>query len=119
MGDDKELVIAYTDSTSDKYEKIGYANFKLSGKDHKLLLLKNEGLVSVLFKDETNGKETYGGGRYMDYPVEKIKNNTIILDFNEAYSPYCAYQPNYACPVPPKENTLHIPIWAGEQMEMH
>ena len=117
MKDDKELIIRYTDSTSEKYERYGYANFSINGQAQKLLLLKNEGLISVLFKDETSGKETYGGGRYIDYPVSAIKNNTMILDFNNAYNPYCAYQPSYACPVPPPENTLSIPIWAGEQTE--
>ena len=115
--DDKELVIRYTDSTSTTYERYGYAHFEINGKAQKLLLLKNEGTISVLFKDETSGKETYGGGRYLDYPASEVKNNTLILDFNNAYNPYCAYQPTYACPVPPAENTLPIPIWAGEQTE--
>ncbi|MCE7041559.1 DUF1684 domain-containing protein [Dyadobacter sp. CY312] len=117
MKDDKEMIVTYTDSTSEKYERYGYANFKINGQDQKLLLLRNESVISILFRDETSGKETYGGGRYLDYPVSEIKNNTITLDFNNAYSPYCAYQPDYACPVPPAENTLHIPIWAGEQTE--
>jgi uncharacterized protein (DUF1684 family) len=117
MQDDKELIIPYTDSTSEKYERYGYAHFQINGQDHKLLLLKNEGVISVLFRDETSGKETYGGGRYLDYPVSEVKNNTLILDFNNAYSPYCAYQPEFACPVPPAENTLQIPLWAGEQTE--
>ncbi len=73
--------------------------------------------ISVLFRDETSGKETYGGGRYLDYPISELKNNTLILDFNEAYNPYCAYQEDYACPVPPKENTLPLSIFAGEQYE--
>ena len=115
--DDKELVIRYTDSTSTTYERYGYAHFEINGNAQKLLLLKNEGTISVLFKDETSGKETYGGGRYLDYPASEVKNNTLILDFNNAYNPYCAYQPTYACPVPPAENTWPIPIWAGEQTE--
>jgi uncharacterized protein (DUF1684 family) len=117
MKDDKEMIIAYTDSTSETYERYGYANFTINGQDLKLLLLKNESVISILFRDETNGMETYGGGRYLDYPVSEIKNNTLIIDFNNAYNPYCAYQPEYACPVPPAENSLKIPIWAGEQTE--
>lgn len=116
-GSDKTYTVAYTDSTSDDYERYGYANFTINGTDLKLLLLKNESVISVLFKDETNGKESYGGGRYMDYKMSDLKNNTIILDFNKAYNPYCAYQENFACPVPPKENTLPISIFAGEQYE--
>ncbi len=115
--EDKDLVIKYTDGTSTKYEKYGYAHFEINKKPQKLLLLKNENVISVLFQDETNAQETYGGGRYLDYPANEIKNNTIILDFNNAYNPYCAYQPNYACPVPPAENKLLISIFAGEQVE--
>ena len=117
--DDKEVVVNYTDGSSDKYEKYGYANFTLNGEAQKLLLLKNESVISVLFRDATSGKETYGGGRYLDYPVSEIKKNTVVLDFNKAYSPYCAYQESYACPVPPAENTLKIPVKAGEVVENH
>ncbi|NIJ54930.1 DUF1684 domain-containing protein [Dyadobacter arcticus] len=117
MKDDKEVVIKYTDSTSEKYEKYGYANFTIGGEAQKLLLLKNENVISVLFKDVTSGKETYGGGRYLDYPISEIKNNTILLDFNKAYNPYCVYQPTYACPVPPEENVLTVAVQAGELTE--
>ena len=115
--DDKEVIVKYTDGTSEKYEKYGYAHFKIGDQALKLLLLKNESVISVLFKDATNGTQTYGGGRYLDYPVSEIKNNVIILDFNKAYNPYCVYQETYACPVPPAENTLSVAVPAGEQME--
>ncbi|CAG5072054.1 hypothetical protein DYBT9623_03992 [Dyadobacter sp. CECT 9623] len=117
MNDDKEMIVKYTDGTSEKYEKYGYANFTIMGEAQKLLLLKNEGVISVLFQDATSGKQTYGGGRYIDYPVADIKNNMLILDFNKAYNPYCVYQESYACPVPPAENKLTIPIEAGELIE--
>ena len=115
--EDKELLIKYTDGTTTKYERYGYAHFEINKKPQKLLLLKHENVISVLFRDETSGQETYGGGRYLDYNANEIKNNTMILDFNKAYNPYCAYQPSYACPVPPAENKLLIPIFAGEQIE--
>ncbi len=117
MQDDKEVIVKYTDGTTEKYEKYGYANFSVEGQAQKLLLLKNEGTISVLFRDATSGKQTYGGGRYLDYPADQIKNNTIVLDFNKAYNPYCAYQESYACPVPPAENTLTVAIAAGEVTE--
>jgi uncharacterized protein (DUF1684 family) len=116
-GDDKELVVKYTDGTSDKYERYGYAHFEINKTPQKLLVLKHDNVISILFRDETSGQESYGGGRYLDYKLSDIKNNTLVLDFNKAYSPYCAYQASYACPVPPAENTLQIPIFAGEQME--
>jgi uncharacterized protein (DUF1684 family) len=74
-------------------------------------------VISVLFRDATSGKQTYGGGRYLDYPLSEIKNNVIVLDFNKAYNPYCVYQATYACPVPPAENTLTASIQAGELTE--
>ncbi|KAA0988946.1 DUF1684 domain-containing protein [Dyadobacter aurulentus] len=117
MNDDKEMIVKYTDGTEEKYEKYGYANFKIMGEDQKLLLLKNEGVISVLFRDATSGKQTYGGGRYIDYPAADIKNNMLVLDFNKAYNPYCVYQESYACPVPPAENKLTVPIEAGELIE--
>ncbi|WP_192347263.1 DUF1684 domain-containing protein [Algoriphagus sp. Y33] len=63
------------------------------------------------FTDQTNGGETYGGGRYMGLTIPT--GDTIELDFNKAYNPYCAYASGYACPIPPKENDLEVPIRAG------
>lgn len=66
------------------------------------------------FTDKTNGFETYGGGRFMDVPFEE-GNETVMLDFNRAYSPFCAYNPDYVCPVPPKDNRLDIAVPVGEK----
>ena len=63
------------------------------------------------FTDLTNGDTTYGGGRYIDMRIPE--KNTIILDFNQSYNPYCAYGGNYSCPIPPAENNLDIAITAG------
>jgi len=63
------------------------------------------------FKDLTNGNKTYGGGRFIDLVIPKSK--TIVIDFNKAYNPYCAYSPKYSCPIVPKENYLTVPIKAG------
>jgi hypothetical protein len=57
---------------------------------------------------------TYGGGRYVDTSIPK--GSQIILDFNLAYNPYCAYSYRYSCPIPPEENTLSFPITAGEKV---
>lgn len=113
--EDKTVELPYTDGSTTTYERVGYANFTINGVAQKLLLLKNESVISVLFKDATSGKETYGGGRYLDYPVSKMKGDSLVLDFNTAYNPYCVYAPTYACPVPPAENTLSVAIRAGEQ----
>jgi len=68
------------------------------------------------FKDLTNYELTYGGGRYIDLVLSDIKNNKVLIDFNKAYNPYCAYADGYSCPIPPDENRLHIEILAGEKM---
>lgn len=117
-GEDKRLVISYTDGSETVYERFAYATFNLDQKSHKVLLLKHDDMVSLLFKDATNGKETYGGGRYIDFKIQEASGRTMIIDFNKAYNPYCAYVPDFACPLPPAENKLSISIRAGETNEV-
>ena len=69
----------------------------------------------VPFNDNTNNNETYGGGRYMDFRMGEIADGKLLVDFNKAYNPYCAYSGGYACPVPPAENKLNTNIKAGEK----
>jgi uncharacterized protein (DUF1684 family) len=71
----------------------------------------------IPFQDATSGHETYGAGRYLDVAIERDGNTaTVLLDFNLAYNPYCAYSPFYSCPVPPRENNLKAPITVGERV---
>jgi hypothetical protein len=67
----------------------------------------------VPFADATSGTETYGAGRYLE--LEHHHGDLYHVDFNLAYNPWCAYSPNYSCPIPPKENRLQVPIRAGEK----
>lgn len=69
----------------------------------------------IPFTDVTTGDETYGSGRYIDILTTDIKNNTVVIDFNKAYNPYCAYSSGFNCPIPPRENYLTIAIKAGEK----
>ena len=69
----------------------------------------------VPFTDGSNGRGTYGGGRYLDVPLPAPAARQIVLDFNRAYNPFCAYNPDYRCPVPPPENRLSVVISAGEK----
>lgn len=114
-GKDNEMKITYTDGTSSTYERMAYADFSLKGTPQKLLLLKNERTISVLFRDKTSGELTYGGGRYIDIPADEVNGNSLIIDFNRAYNPYCAYAPDFACPLPPQENTMDVAIESGEK----
>lgn len=83
-------------------------------------LLLNPGYRDYLFlpfTDSTTGNETYEGGRYIDLSTKDIRNGAVVLDFNKAYNPYCAYvSGQYNCPIPPKENALPVAIMAGEKV---
>ena len=79
-----------------------------------LLLRETEEFKDYLFlpfADLTNGEQTYGGGRYIDLSIPD--KDSIIINFNTAYNPYCAYNAKYSCPLVPKENHLDYSIEAG------
>lgn len=69
----------------------------------------------IPFKDVTTGKTTYASGRYLDFKAGDIKDGKLVIDFNKAYNPYCAFTDGYNCPIPPKENTLKLAVQAGEK----
>lgn len=103
-----------------KYIKYGTLNFKINGKDFKLAVYQSLELMVqekyknhlfLPFSDLTSGKQSYIGGRYID--LEIPKGNTIAIDFNQAYNPYCAYNYKYSCPLVPQENDLKVEIKAG------
>jgi len=108
------------------YRKYGEATFTLNGKECKvnvyqfMKLINDEKYKNDLFlpfKDLTNGKQTYGGGRFLDLVIPE--GDEIIIDFNKAYNPLCCYgNPRYSCPIPPAENHLEIKISAGEKKYM-
>lgn len=104
------------------YVKYGEAHFSIDGQDFKLNIYSNIELskkkeykdyLFLPFSDLTCGNESYIGGRYLD--LEIPQGNTIVIDFNRSYNPYCAYNPKYSCPIVPLENDLKIEIRAGVQ----
>ncbi|NAY93431.1 DUF1684 domain-containing protein [Muricauda sp. JGD-17] len=108
------------------YEIYGVATFELNNQKLKLNIYQSHSLrdteeykdyLFLPFTDLTNGDETYVGGRFID--LEIPKEDFIIIDFNKAYNPYCAYSPKYSCPIPPKENDLPIHIYAGIKLKPH
>jgi uncharacterized protein len=77
---------------------------------------KYKDYLALMFTDKTTGEETYEAGRYIDFEIGDIKNNRVVIDFNKAYNPYCAYvKGKYNCPIPPRENYLPVAIEAGEK----
>lgn len=102
------------------YVKYGEISFNLKDGSHTLSVyqdqdLKNEdGFEDYLFLpflDDTNGDETYGGGRYIDLRIPD--GDVITIDFNTAYNPYCAYNEAYSCPIVPRENYVDVEVRAG------
>jgi uncharacterized protein len=93
----------------------GYAVFTLAGKEYRLEALDEGGAkLSFIFRDLTSGKETYAASRFLDAPLPK--DGQVVLDFNEAYNPPCAYNPYTTCPLPTPKNRLRVRIAAGEMM---
>ncbi|WP_202910473.1 DUF1684 domain-containing protein [Hymenobacter sediminis] len=104
------------------YQKYGELHFTLEGKALRLNVYQSLDLkqkpgyqdyLFIPFTDRTNGHGSYGGGRYLDMRQGQIQNGYAVLDFNQAYNPFCAYSPLYSCPVPPPENRLPLAIQAG------
>jgi uncharacterized protein (DUF1684 family) len=102
------------------YKTYGTATFLLEGKKLKLHIYQNQDLIKkpeyknhlfIPFTDLTNSNGSYGGGRYID--LEIPEGNTMVVDFNKAYNPYCAYNGKYSCPIPPRENDLDVKIKVG------
>lgn len=91
----------------------GYVQFTLDGQLLRLDPVVEEDHLFFIFHDETSGKGTYPPGRFLD--AELAKDGKVLLDFNKAYNPPCAFTPYATCPLPPKQNRLAVSIEAGEQ----
>jgi len=108
-------MILMTDSTQSEIKKAGKAIFSINGKTFTVSLFDEGEKFLLPFRDLTSGKETYGGGRFINIPKDKLIDNTIEIDFNSAHNFYCAYNESYICPIPPKENFIDAEINAGEK----
>lgn len=95
------------------YTRLGHFALRLPTGQAKLALFASDGHMFLPFRDKTSGKQTYGAGRYLDPP--ELAPGRYLVDFNEAYNPFCAYNEAYSCPFPPPENWLQVPVEAGEK----
>lgn len=95
------------------FTRFGQLHFTVEGEDLSLTVFANQHGYFIPFVDAQAGKETYGAGRYLD--PEQMPDGRLVLDFNLAYNPYCAYNDLYSCPIPPAENRLPVAIRAGEK----
>lgn len=107
-----------------QYYKYGKISFSIRDTTLELFVYQSQELMKssryrdylfIPFTDLTTGFESYGGGRYIDVTIADISNGQLLIDFNKAYNPYCAYTTGYRCPVPPRENDLKVAIRSGEK----
>lgn len=125
VNDDKWINFPTSGKLTKTFKVYGILSFAINGKPLRLNVYQsqdqflNNGDKTYLFlpfTDFTTGEETYEGGRYLDLFTKDIQSNTLVLDFNKAYNPYCAYvSGQYNCPIPPGANALPIAIRAGEK----
>jgi uncharacterized protein (DUF1684 family) len=99
--------------------RVGTLNFTLNAQQYSLTAFAEEEDTAIRrlfvpFGDLTNTAETYGGGRYLE--LDRTPTGLYDLDFNRAYHPFCVFNSEYDCPVPPRENRLPIAIRAGEKL---
>lgn len=116
----KKIKVETTKGGVQEFIRWGEFRFNIDDKQHVIQAYKSnfeDERLWIPFRDETSGKETYGAGRYIDLEPEKhfTSDGRWILDFNKAYSPWCAYSEEYVCPFIPPENWLEAPIRAGEK----
>ncbi len=105
-----------------EYRKFGEVHFTIQGQPLSLEVYQSpeimqrpgyEDYLFIPFTDETNGHETYEVGRYLELRIPS--SGEVIIDFNMSYSPYCSYNPNYSCPIPPAVNHIPLRVEAGEK----
>lgn len=116
------ILMRTTTSRLPVYLVYGLVHFELNKKECSLTVFRNvalsakpgfEDYLFLPFTDHTSNRQTYGGGRFLD--LHENTTDSIMIDFNKAYNPYCAYSHIYSCPVPPDQNRLPMEVKAGEK----
>lgn len=123
-GRQEDVVMKTSGERTPVFVKYGTVNFTVRGNACTLTVYRNKKMLEISqdtsslfipFRDETCGHESYGGGRYIDCEIP-AGGDKMMIDFNKAYNPYCAYNHNYSCVIPPEENRLKVRIEAGEKV---
>jgi uncharacterized protein (DUF1684 family) len=106
-------------STGDvqEYQRYGKIRFTVEGQPAELTIFANQHGLFLPFVDSLAGQETYPAGRYLE--PERLADGKLLIDFNQAYNPYCAYNDRWSCPLTPFENRLKVAIRAGEKLFPH
>jgi uncharacterized protein len=114
---ESSVMVVTSKGTRQLFNKVGRFDLLIDGQPVQLQAYQSaereDRTLFVPFKDATSGKESYGAARYLDMEVQH--DDRYLVDFNYAYSPYCAYNDGYVCPLPPQENWLRVAVRAGEK----
>ena len=122
LADKPVFIMPVFSGTGQQYVRYAMLKFMIKGKPAELTVYKSTALSKIPqyvdylflpFTDETNGAATYTGGRYIDFREGEIRDGNVVIDFNKAYNPYCAFSAGYACPRPPDENRMSVGVEAG------
>ena len=113
---DERIAMQTTTGGEQVYRRAGVVRFEIDGESAKVTLFASPDMRELFlpFRDRTSGSETYGAGRYLEVEPPG-PDGRVLVDFNLAYNPYCAYNPEWSCPIPPGENWLPVSIRAGEK----
>ncbi|MBZ0292094.1 MAG: DUF1684 domain-containing protein [Anaerolineae bacterium] len=114
FAEQKTVPIQTTTGTTQYFKRYGQFTFTVDGQAARLTIYEADYGFFLPFVDAGAGAETYGAGRYLE--PERLGDNHFYVDFNQAYNPYCAYGPDWVCPVTPAENRLSVHIRAGEKL---
>ncbi len=111
----KQIAVPTALGTISQQPSPGAVEFRMAARDHRLDVLDGgDDQVFIVFSDASNGKETYGGGRFL-YAATADAAGRLVLDFNKAYNPPCVFTPYATCPLPPRQNRLSLAVRAGEK----
>lgn len=117
----KDTITYYgTKGEERKAVRYGYVIFNYEGKEYKINVYEGRSKTGetyhmIWFTDRTTNNETYGVGRYLEFELSDDPEFIYEIDFNKAYNPYCAYNKNYSCAIPTKEDFIDLEIRAGEK----
>ena len=113
--DPQRIPVSSSSGATSEYIRLGTATVELDGTPWVVTVLDDgDGNPFIAFRDGTSGSETYAGGRYVDVVPES--GGLATIDFNAARNPWCVYDEEFVCPMPPPENTTRVRITAGERM---
>ncbi|MFC7045378.1 DUF1684 domain-containing protein [Halobacteriaceae archaeon GCM10025711] len=117
----RTVIMATLAGSEQEYRRVATLAFTVDGESVSLAGYQfdpgEEETLFVPFRDETTGEETYDNGRYLEVelPEDVEDGDTLALDFNRAYTPFCAFNDDFSCVIPPEENSIPVPVRAGER----